>query len=60
MRAVYKGKHDTLLNGLKELEPVFDIQENTRDPCASNPQKGNAGKKCWWKQLQRRGYGYME
>ena len=26
MRAVYKGKHDTLLNGLKELEPVFDIQ----------------------------------
>lgn len=26
MRAVYKGKHDTLLNGLRELEPYFDIQ----------------------------------
>ena len=26
MRAVYKGKHDTLLNGLRELEPFFDIQ----------------------------------
>lgn len=26
MRAIYKGKHDSLLNGLKELEPFFDIQ----------------------------------
>ena len=26
MRAVYKGKHDTLLNGLRELEPFFNIQ----------------------------------
>ena len=30
MRAVYKGKHDALLSGLKELEDMFWIRENMR------------------------------
>ena len=57
MRAVYKGKHDTLLNGLKELEPVLIYRENTPGSMVLLTTKRECRKKSWWKQLQRRGYG---
>ena len=45
MRAVYKGKHDALLSGLKELEDMFQIRgEYAGDTCASHI-KGRCRKK---------------